>query len=485
MNMVVGISSEQRDKYRRMLAWVVCAAVIAGVGWTGASCLRQSPDDPRAMTTAEATRLSRVSLNNVDAGTVPFSAELPDSAGGGGIDGRVDWSQSLVHAALTKAGKSKPYGLVQAIPGLVAQRPGTTSADADTPADGWTVRHISPSESEPAEKDTGVIDIVMSAILTLRAETAADPAILKAKGSWLRQGVIDGATVDVFRAPLLLDAGAGASKGKKVPEAVFWVDDDSRLRRVQFDPGTKDLATVDFLLSQKDVKSVHPVDLLGGPPIEPRKVSKTEAETLAGLRQRNSMGGAEASIVLPVADGKVIRAEGYVDWRMPMAYLAVDAPGKKNDGLLFVLPSGAATLTSTVDGKPPLTPQTSGWKAQEWSQRTEDGKASDLDTLLFKVLAMSNSQGDDTATVKDKAAWLRDDKLGGTAAEVFEFPISGDPDTDKPGQAPFRYWIGAKDDALHRIEMRTGELGMAHADLAPQSPPASVVIPPPVIAGLG
>lgn len=478
----MGISSEQRDKFRRTLAWVVCAVVIAGVGWTGASCLRQQSDDPRPMTGAEAQRLARVNVGNYKAGTVAFTADLPESVGGG-MDGRIDWSQPVLHAGITAEGSSTPHTLVQAVPGLVAAREGSTSADAKVPETGWSVRHMSRDNPGGDDAQAATVDIIASAVLTLRSGQAADPEVLRAKGSWLRQSVIDGATVDVFRAPLLLDNAGGDAK--KMPEAVFWVDADSRLRRIQFDPGATSLATVDFLLSRDDVAKLHPIDMLGGAPIDPRKVTAAEADRLAGLRQRNGLGGAEARITLPVADGKVIRASGYVDWRTPMVYLNVDAPGKKNDGLLFVVPSGAATLSGDFDGKPPTQPPAEGWMAQSWSKRTDDGKASELDTLLFRVLAMAATQPDDTGTVADTAAWLREDSVGGTATEVYEFPISGDPETEEPGQAPFRYWVGAKDDALHRIEMRTRKLGMAHVDLKPTDQPTAVAVPAAVVAGLG
>lgn len=482
LNTVVGISNERRDGLRKVFAWVVCAAILAGVGWTGASCLRQT-EDPRPMTTAEADRLSRVNVHNYRAGAVAFTATLPDSVGGG-LDGRIDWSQPVLHAAVTPEGDSTPQRLVQAVPGLVATRDGDTEAEAATPRDGWSVRHM--SRDNPAGKQAlaATVDIIASALLTLRADGAADAKAIQSKGSWLRQGVIDGATVDVFRAPLLLDAAG--DEARKLPEAVFWVDADARLRRIQFDPGATSLATVDFLLSRKDVEAPAPIDMLGGAPIDPRKVTAAEADQLAGLRQRNSLGGATARVRLPVADGKIIEARGYVDWRIPMAYLAVDAPGRKNDGLLIVLPSGAATRSQKVNGKPPLTPDDTDWKAQKWSQRTtEDGKASELDTLLFKVLSMSTGTVDDVKTVKKKASWLREDSLGDTTTDVFEYPITGDAKAKARGQAPFRYWVGTKDDALHRIEMRTGKLGMALVDLEPADEPAAVVIPPSVVAGFG
>lgn len=490
----------KRDNAKRGLAWLMCAGLIVGVGWAGARCLPEQGDESRQLTADEAGRLSQVRTTLAQADPVAVKLTLPEDAGGGGFDGHVDWSAPLVHGATTAAGTSKPDGLVQAVPGLIAAREGEADPNPkEIPEDGWSVRRMQPEVDEKADPAQTAVDIVLSALLSLPSEQKADPAGLREHGAWLREASVDGAAVDVVQAPLLLDtaqlppkAGQGAKTSDpaeaaaeaSVPEAVFWVDRDGLLRRVQFDPAGSGLATVDFLWERDDAAAPQPVDVLGGGDNEPRDVDDKEVEVLSELRHRNSFTGAEVDVVLPVADNEVIRAKGYVDWRRPMVYLSVDAPGKDNDGLLFVLPGGAATVTKEVDGMPPDSPPQEGWKAQPWSDRVDDGEASDFDMLLFKLLVLSSAAPDDQEVVADTASWLREDSVGGTETAVYEFPIAGDPETEEPGQAPFRYWLGAEDDVLYRVEMNTQNLGMAHADLKPQEEPPAVEIPYGVMAEL-
>ncbi|HZE39794.1 MAG TPA: hypothetical protein VE172_13380 [Stackebrandtia sp.] len=479
---------KKADRMRQLVVWLLCGGMVVAVGWIGNSCLRQHADEPRHMTSAEAKRLAKVRVNNQKAGPTAMSVELPESAGGGQLRGQIDWSQPLVSAQTLPAGKSRPDGLVQAVPGLIASH-GAKSAGARTlPASGWSVhrmRQQQPGSHASAHQIAG--DIVMSALLTLHDAAPADPAVLRDKGVWLREAAIDGATVDVFRAPLLLDAPTptpGSTHGRStVPEAVFWVDHHSRLRRVQFDPASAGLATVDFLLEQKQPSRVEPIDLLGGGPIKPRGLKTGEADQLASLRQHNAGGGAEISVELPSADNAMTRARGYVDWRGPMVYLSVDAPGKKDDGLMYALPGGAATRPGKPTGMPPLTVPTDGWTSQPWKDRSDGDRATDLDTLLFKVMAMASPQADDPGVVKKDASFLREDSLDGVATGVYEFPIAGDPKTKQRGQAPFRFWVDGSDDRLRRVELRTNGLGMAHADLDPAAP-ESIPIPDAVRSAL-
>lgn len=486
----VGLT-KRHERFQHGLVWLVCAGMLAGIGWTGTSCLRQhGQDEARPLTDAEADRLAQVRLHNFESGPVAMSLRLPDEAGGGGLTGQVDWSQPLINVATSRAGESKPDGLIQAVPGLIASHDAISAADpAALPEQGWTVRRTRADSAGTADARQTATDIVLSAVLTLSSMKAADPQRLRAKSKWLRQASIDGATVDVFRAPLmldtvLLDQAADKAAGKSdVPEAVFWVDRDGALRRLQLDPAGTGLATADFLLEQRDVASVEPISLLGGHPNDPRELNDDEAASLAGLRQRNSLTGATVDIELPVGDDEMIRAEGYLDWRVPMVYLAVDAPGKENDGLMCAMAAGAATRAGKVDGLPPQTPPTDGWATQAWSDRVDGDKASDLDTLLFKLMVMASPAPDDLEAVKKDAAWLREDAIGKTDTAVLEFPIAGDKQADKPGMAPFRYWVDTSDQSLRRVELRTDGLGMAHADLAPQEPPA-IQIPGEVVSAL-
>lgn len=255
-----------------------------------------------------------------------------------------------------------------------------------------------------------------------------------------------------------------------MPEAVFWVDRDARLRRIQIDPGGHGLATVDLLLDQTDVPAISPADVLGGPANDPRDLTESEVDRLASLRSDNASRGARVDVALPVDDDAVIRARGHLNWQTATVYLAVDAPGKDEDGLLYILPAGAATLKMPVDGMPPETPPQEGWTTQRWDERIDAGETGDLDTLLYKLLVMANLQPDSAEDVAETSRWLREDTLNGTVVDVMEFPTAGDPETE-PGEAPFRYWIGRDDGHLDRIELRTAGLGMAHLDLETIEPP--------------
>ncbi|GAA4896080.1 hypothetical protein LX16_1420 [Stackebrandtia albiflava] len=470
------------------MVWLVCAGMIGAVGWAATSCLRDPVEQARRLTEAEATRLAEVRTTNQEAGPVAMRLALPDSLGGGGLEGHIDWRRHLVHAGADIEGSDAT--LVQAVPGLIASHTGDADPESgEVPDRGWTVRRMAaaedPASVPPAQAAT---DIVLSALMALGSPQPADSGYLREKGVWLREAAVDGATVDVVRAPFLLqpdvptgDADA-ASETAAVPEAVFWVDRESRLRRVQIDPGGHGLATVDFLLARSDTPEITPVDVLGGATGDPRELTDEEVARLAGLRAANSGRTAEVSLELPVSDDRVIRAEGYLDWRASLVYLAVDAPGEENDGLLFVLPTGAATLRQPVNGLPPSPPPTEGWTAQRWDDRIESGEAGDLDTLMYKLLVMGSAQNGPVEEVPDSARWLREDTRGGTTVDVYEFPLAGDPETE-PGAAPYRYWVGRDDGLLHRIELRTTGLGMAHLDLTSKEV-APVTIPYGIVTAL-
>lgn len=474
--------SKRREHAKQVLVWVVCAGLIAGVGWSATSCLRQGGDDARAVTTAEAKRLAQVKANNAKADPAAMAVNFSDGAHGGKFTGQVDWKQPLINGVTTPNGKSDPDSLVQAAPGLVASHTAKKSADtAKLPDKGWTVRKAAStkeskqSASAKAHTDKHTMDIVLSAVMSLRSSAAGDSDILKAKASWVKDAAIDGAAVDVFRAPLLLDAQqnqsdtasqSGKASQAAAPEAIFWVDHHAKLRRVQFDPAGTGMTTVDFLLDKTKVDKPQPIDLLGGHANSPRDLSGSEVKTLSQLRQHNATTAAAVDLELPVGNDEMLRAHGYLDWQVPMVYLNVDAPGKKNDGLLLALPQGAATRTAKAStDMPPSSPPADGWRAQQWSDRVEDDRASDLDTLLFKLMVMQSPTADDSDTVKKTGSWLRKDSMDDTGTNVFELPVGGDPKADKPGQAPFRYWIDNDDKSLRRVELRTDGLGMAHADL--------------------
>lgn len=463
-------SNENRSKFRTALTWVACAAMIAGVGWSASSCLGHDDPQPRGLTDSEAGRLAKVPVNN--AASDPVAMSVTFDGANGGATGHVDWKHQLASVATTAEGTSQPEQLVQAVPGLTA----THTADADSdpaapPATGWTVRASSAGqESSDQDDDHQVLDITLSAVLSLVHDEAGNPATLKEKGSWLKEANIDGATVDVFQAPL--DLGT-AEKGQEGGEAIFWVDRDANLRRLQLDPANTGLTSIDFLLKKPSVDKLEPVGVLGGGTNDPRDLNEAEVNALSTLRQRNADAAAEVDMELPLGDDELIRARGYIDWRVPLVYLSLDAPGEDNDGLLLALPGGAATRQMSVDGSlPPVEAPDDDWSHQNWSQRTESDSesTSTLDAMLMKLLMLRSPEADDYQSIQDNGAWLRQDSLGDTKTNVVEFPFEHETEDHERGKAPYRYWIGEQDDLL-RVEMNTQGFGLAHADLTKHEAP--------------
>lgn len=459
-----------RQKFDKVMVWVICAGMAAALGWTGVSCMNRSPDQPRPVSQAEAERLAQVRVTGAEIGIAAMRLDLPESLGGAGLDGYVDWNTPMVHATTRSDGT--PTGLVQAVPGLIAAHASTDiTADEEPPADGWTVRRMQPQDSPDADPGQAAIDILLSAMLALGSPTPADSAFLAENGVWLREATIDGADVDVIRAPLLLQPDANdADAGAQQPEAVFWVDGDSQLRRLQADPAGNGLATIDLMLDRPDPPALEPVDILGGAAVTPRDLSDDEAERLAGLRFANSGRAALIDLRLPVADDEILTAQGWVDWRSAVAYLAIDAPGDTDDGLLFALPSGVANIAADVDGLPPTEPPQEGWTVQKWDERVDSGQAGDLDTLVYKLLSMASLEADTTEDAAEAGTWLREDTVGDAKVDVVEFATAGDPETEA-GAAPYRYWLDREESLLHRVQLRTNGFGMGQATLTIEEPP--------------
>ncbi|GLZ78963.1 hypothetical protein Afil01_37700 [Actinorhabdospora filicis] len=483
---------------RRFVVWVgAIALILGGFSYVGVGCMNKDGGASRTVTADEAARLSGVRQKNLAMGTVAVLARMPKELGETEISGWVDWTQPLVYAAVKPSSQPTYTGLVQAVPGLVATRPGDHAADPATlPADGWSVRRTSVMESEQSpDPTTRALDIVLSAMMVLAADRPDDQRALQEKALWLEEGTIDGVPVDVFRAPLAVgpapdpSSSASAAPAGAQPEAIMHVDREGRLRRLQVNPGGQGLATIDLLLEQRPDPAqarIPAIDLLGGPPVAPRKVTDAEATLLAGLRKENAGTVSTVDLTMPVADGEVLRAVGWVDWRRPLLYLTVDNPGEEQDGQMLVLPGGVGWRSAPVKGeakRPPATPPAGGWRTQAWSERVDpNAGAGDMDLLLFKLMSLVSGRADDTAVVKEHASWLREARLGKLRATTFELPMSGD-QAAPSGQAPFRYWV-TNDKSLRRVEMRTRQYGLAHADLAPGTL-GYLQIPSAVTAALG
>lgn len=545
---------------RRTVALLVAAGLVVGVAaGFGQGLVRDAPDDraepARPLSAEEAARLARVRQLNWQDGRAGVRATVGTGGGQVYLTGWVDWRRPMVYLA-----RSGPEGtvteLVQAVPGMVATRPAgppaagpspaatpaptPTATPAETPAatrspevvdphpppprqppaDGWRLRR--PGEDGPAgaPQAPGTIDALAVLLLTVTAEEPDAAALLAASESqWLRRDRTAGHEVDVLLGPAIpptpsptaptqppTPAGDAPTRTPRTSLAAmggavqYWIDDGSRLHRLE--ALLADGVPVRVDLDRGDDTAPGVLDVLGGAAIDPRPVTRDEAEMLAGLRQRNlQAGGGEVTLTAPDEDGGTVRAAGWLDWRSPVAYLAMYRDGDP-DGLLWADGRGVATRPaaessehaepsehaesaesneSTEDSedgapaevaRPPVpAPQDAGWERSAWEQRGDDQGGWDLDLLLNEVLALSDGSRDDAGALRENAIHLRADTLAGAPVSVYEIPRSIESRVE-PGGARMRYWVDDESGVLVRLEIRTRSGGFGQLDLDPGPVPA-------------
>nr|WP_277605300.1 hypothetical protein [Glycomyces sp. L485] len=312
-----------------------------------------------------------------------------------------------------------------------------------------------------------MFDIVVSSLFTLTAERDDDAAFLAEHATWREDGVIDGVPVDMFQAPIMVESSDPAAVS---PEALYSLDRDGDIRRFQVNTGGSELATVDFLHDVDfDASGLQPVDLLGGPSIEPSEVDADLAETIAETRSANWARSATVEMSVPIADGQVASGHGYIDWRTMTAYLNItDTDGFR---LLLARPGGLASIgTDSAELPQPLPAE--GWEAHALSDEEISEQFGPVEKLTYRLLEMSAEQAEDPERVAEEARLLRVEESGGEATHVVEFPVTGDANA-AAGESAFRYHLtGGR---LGEVEMMTF-FGAASAELAYEDYPM-VAIP--------
>jgi len=434
--------------------WVIAIIVaIAVAGWFAVSCTPGGANAERPVNEEEAALLAGMRERNSGADPVALRMSLPVEGETVTVDGYMDWQVPMVYARVPVA--EGEYRLVQAIPGLIATRADDEEAFGEirAPEDGWTTRQMLSGATSPLET---TIDILVSSLFTLTAEQADDPAELAEKATWREEGIIDGETVDSFRAPIMVES---SEQTEASPEALYSLDTEGNLRRFQVNTGAESLSAVDFLRDVAfDPAGLVPIDLLGGPAIAPTAVDTDLAETIAELRHENWSRTAMVEMTVPVGDGQIATGSGSIDWRTMTAYLRIsDTNGNR---LLLARPGGFATLAVESD-ELPETPPTEGWD----SHAMADGDVADsfgpVETLVYRLLEMSAEEAEDADKVAEEASLLRVDESGDEPVYVVEFPVAGDA-AAAAGESAFRYHVSG--DRLIEVEMMS-YFGAAGAEL--------------------
>jgi hypothetical protein len=496
-----------------LLCLAAASAAVLGVGSVSGGAPHTPQSSAPPISDPQARSLAAMRYGNQLDGRVAFHADLGSPGTGVRIGGWIDWKRPLVYLASLAATPGPADGLVQAVPGLIAIHAGRPAGPAASPsaapggypmppatppADGWRLRPLDPAASSGA-----AFDELVTRLFTLATDRPDDAAALAGSGArFLRRDTVSTVAVNVFTAPPGLTAApatpsaspspwsAPASQLPSAPSspsspaspsaspspagaATYWLDDNSRLRRLDAVLAGGLPVRVDF--DRGDRSEPAAIGLLGGAPVQPRAVTADEARTLADLpvRDRAARGG-QLTMEVPVGTSGLVTAAGWLDWRTPVAYLALrdlDNPGAGT--LLRADRTGVISHDSGADTTPPLKAPAGGWTQSTWAQRAGTPDTADVDALLTAVLNLGSGTHADPSPLRTTASWLRTDTIGAVPVTVFE--IRG-PQETVPGRGRLRYWID-RDGVLRRLEIRAAGGGYGRLDLTPGAVP---VLPKPV-----
>jgi hypothetical protein len=479
------------------LAALVIGALIAGNGLV--SCGEQpeaAAFKSRAVTAAEATRLAGVRLTNYKAGHVGIGVTIGAGAGSVHMTGWVDWRQPLIYLNSIGTPNGPDDGMLQAIPGVVAIRPGLYRPAATSkgntppypappvpaPPTGWQVRPIEPGSA---------IDTMITLLFSMRSGTVDNAGQIAAIGTKLiGQERINGIPVDVIDGAAVPPAAPKASAAPTpspsgLPfadqggQVRYWVDAQSRVLRVAalVNPTT----TLQINFNRTDKTDPSAIELLGGAVVTPRPLTTAELKLLSKMRVNDRVsGGGVITLAVPVGQQKLYSATGWIDWAVPSLYatlrnnkastpdatLRADAYGMTVRGSLTGTPG---TNPGGPLAAPAIHPSASGWKRTTWSDYADQYGEPDLQLILNELLALSSWSKDDPAGLKPVASRLRTDTVDGVAVTVFEIRQPSE-STVPPGYGRLRFWVDAHG-LLRRLELRTRTGAYGYVTITPSAVP--------------
>ncbi|GAA4453990.1 hypothetical protein GCM10023170_044990 [Phytohabitans houttuyneae] len=483
------------------LAALVCVAAGSAAGLTTGlvSC---TPADKlveaRPLSASEAERLAGMRARNFKDGRVGVRATLGKPGAEIKLAGWIDWRRPLAYLAATAPAPGPDDGLLQAVPGIIATRPGRADGGLPPqapPGKDWRVRPSTATSAHPAPIDSFV------ALLFAIASDKPDQAELLARSDsrWLGTDRIADRTVDVLLGPAVPPqpkptatptrslrpspspkrSAVGPASPTPGPNSLaamggavrYWLDGDGRLHRFEA-LLTKDLP-VKVDLTREERPELVAIDALGGRSTKPRQVTPDEAAALALMRQRNrAAGGGRITLTVPMLPAGMLLATGWLDWRETVAYIGAYDMDKKDERVLMRANRTGVTVRNdgfTAGKLPPLPPPSGGWQAIPWSARGDALGGLDLDLLLNEALAVSGTGKDDAQALREAALWLRRDTLGGGPVNVYEIAKGADVGGAR-GAARIRYWMD-RAGVLRRLELRTRTGAFAQLDITPGDVP--------------
>lgn len=506
-----GSATPPAPRSRRRLATVLTVvSLLIGLAAVTAQQLLLEPSEPpaepaRPLSQEEAERLASMRERNYHDGGAGVRATISDGTTSVHLAGWVDWRHPVVYLARSGSTPGVADELLQAVPGLVAYRPGSveapttspvsrTSPDASAsvpvvdphplppvppPADGWQVRPLAPGSGTSAPHDPSAVDSALALLLNLTSPQPDSATLLANSDSrWLRPDRAAGYDVDVLLGPAIPPVEPTESTATPVPQSLaamggavqYWLDRQGRLH--QLAALLSETTTLEMTLDRSAQPTTEVLDLLGGDPIQPAPVSWPEAELLARLGQSNyAAGGGEVVVTVPNQDGTTFRARGWLDWQRSITYL-ISGPVDDPLGLVWADREAVGYRPGPLpEGEqPPLPAPADGWQWSLWTQRGDEYGGFDVDLLLNEALNAGGGHGLDPEVIHQHAYRLRSDTLAGKPVTVYEIQRQTETEVS-PGQSRLRYWVDDQAGILLRLEIRTRSGGFGQLDLTPAPVP--------------
>lgn len=202
----------------------------------------------------------------------------------------------------------------------------------------------------------------------------------------------------------------------------------------------------------------------------PRPLSIPEAERLALVRFSNYTTGVSAfTASVPSPGGKLV-LDGRVDFVNHLGYAGMRTDGRDDEfsrGLvqwnLGRMAFGTTPSIKPVDPVPAI-----DWQVRELRER-----GSELDGALRLLVNLGSDRPENAQLLlQSSARWLRSDKIGDTAVDVFEGPKQ-----KNAADARLHYWLDA-DGKLRRLEAKLGnQEELAVFDFTGSGEPVKVIPP--------
>ncbi len=475
---------------RRVIALTALAALVVGALIAGNGLVSCGNSQPAAkavnlpVTSEQATRLAGVRLADYRAGRAAVHVTIGSGTSAVHLTGWVDWRQSLIYLNSLGSHPGPSDGMIQAEPGIIAIRPGRYTPPAagnntvydpypapplHAPPTGWQIRGLAAGSS---------IDTMVTLLLALRSTTVDSASQIAAIGTRYvgtdeiagdKVEVMDGAAVPPpapkpGSGPTPTPARTGLPFASNGGQVRYWVAAHSKLLRVAALVNATTGLQIDFDQSDRTVPSA--IELLGGAPIKPTKLTTKQANLLAGMRLADYRArGGSITLAVPASSDELLSATGWLDWPRTAAYVSVRNVKASGADATVRADATGLTIHGDIDGtgaptgnrpplaSPPIPAPDTGWKRVTWASRQDAYGEPDFDLLLNEMLALWAPSRDDASDLKKISTRLRTDSVDGIAVTVFEVRKPAESHVT-PGDGRLRYWVDA-DGLLRRLELRT------------------------------